>query len=402
MSSFSRRRLLQLSAAAGAAAFGAASCSARPATDQAAGAARLSSPTGVLGANFNGDPSIMTWAGLERAEATWVRGFAAMPDLDEGAPADNRAIKTLLEAVDRKYGAVLSLKFPYFPRSHDRIPRPGTEEMKKDLARVDKVLPEVMGEVDVLVIGNEPFIECPKADWTNGAINDFYETVAEHVIDYRAKNFPEGCKTVLYMGSLNHLDQPDEWINSGTDRWMKYVRDTPEIEGTDIHPHVDEPDGAQAYLDYVLPELGDKKFLVTEFSLVQLWKNHLTDKIPAAYAEKYGVPAGTEVWQVIRNALKQPFPKQRWYDLLRESPWFEDNKHYLSEQMAKFRATGKLAVATYGIGQDAAMSGDDFDAKSTPWLLNSLYASATVQPEPNGEAAPNYAWLEDFTRAQKS
>ena len=89
MSSYSRRRLLQLSAAAGAAAFGGASCSVRPATgptiDPAVGAVRLSSPVGVLGADFNGDPSIMTWAELERAGATWVRGFAAMPDLDEGA-----------------------------------------------------------------------------------------------------------------------------------------------------------------------------------------------------------------------------------------------------------------------------------------------------------------------------
>lgn len=400
MSSYSRRRLIQLSAA-GAAALGAASCGIRPAEKAAAGAARMSAPPGALGANFNGDPSIMTWSGLERAEATWVRGFAAMPELDDEAAADNRAVRTLLEAVDRKYGAVLSLKFPYFPDKHDRIPRPGSEEMKKDLARVDKVLPEVMGKIDVLVIGNEPFIECPKVDWTNGAINDFYETVAQHVIDHRAKNFPHGCKTVLHMGALNHLDQPDDWINSGTERWMTYVRDTPEIEGTDIHPHVDRPDGAQAYLDYVLPRLGDKKFLVTEFSLVHLWKDHLSDKIPAAYAEKYGVPAGTEIWQVIRNALNKAFPKQRWYDLLRDSPWFEDNKHYLSEQMAKFRATGKLAVATYGIGQDAAMSGDGFNAKSTPWLLNSIYASATVRPEPNGEAAPNYAWLEDFRRAQK-
>lgn len=101
MSSYSRRRLIQLSAA-GAAAFGAASCGIRPAENTAAGAARVSAPTGVLGANFNGDPSIMTWSGLERAEATWVRGFAAMPDLDDGAAADHRAVATLLEAVDRK------------------------------------------------------------------------------------------------------------------------------------------------------------------------------------------------------------------------------------------------------------------------------------------------------------
>lgn len=364
--------------------------------------AAINAPSGALGANFNGDPSIMTWEGLQAAEVTWVRGFAEMPDLDRQEPAANPAIRTLLEAVDRKFSTVLSLKFPYFPRSHDRIPRPGTAEMDEDLRRLDEVLPVVLDKVDILVIGNEPFIECPEADWTNGAINDFYETVAKHVIDHRAKNFPDGCKTELYMGSLNHLDEPGKWVNSGTDRWMRYVRDTPEIEGTDIHPHVAGPDGAQAYLDYVLPKLGGKKFLVTEFSLVQLWKNHLTDPVPAAYAREHGIPEDTRVWQVIRNALKEPFPKERWYAFLRANPWFENNKHYLSEQMAKFRATGKLAVATYGIGQDAAMSKADFGPDSTPWLLNSLYASVTIRRNPDGTAVPNYAWLEDFKKLQHS
>ncbi|SFS74319.1 hypothetical protein SAMN05660874_03066 [Saccharopolyspora flava] len=360
-------------------------------------------PNGALGANFNGDPSMMTWAQLREAEATWVRGFAAMPEFDEQEPAAHRAIKTLLEAGRRDLRTVLSLKFPYFPRDgHDRIPRPGTPEMDADLRRVDAVLSVVMDQVDILVIGNEPFIECPEDDWTNGAINDFYETIARHVIDYRTRNFPNGGKTVLHMGALNHLDEPGKWVNSGTDRWMRFVRETPEIAGTDIHPHVAAPDGARAYLDYVLPRLGDKRFLVTEFSLVHLWKDHLEDPVSTAYADEYEIPRDTPVWQVIRNALRDPFPKERWYAFLRTSPWFENNKHYLTDQMAEFRATGRLAVATYGIGQDEAMSGADFNAESTPWLLNSVYASATIRPGPDGSAVPNYAWLPEFKALQHS
>lgn len=408
-----RRRLLELSMAAGLTIFGTAACSTRPEGNaatlpdtKAGGAAQnvrqVNAPpaNGILGANFNGDPSIMSWDELQQAGATWVRGFAEMPDLDEQSAADNPAIKTLLQAADRKYGTVLSLKFPYFPRFHEQIPRPGTDAMKADLERLDKVLPEVMDKVDILVIGNEPFIECPEADRNNGAINDFYETVAHYVIQYRAKNFPDKSKTTLFMGALNYLDDP-QWTGPGADRWMKYVRDTPEIEGTDIHPHVAGPNGAQAYLDYVLPELGTKKFLATEFSLVHLWKDHLTDRVSAEYADKYKVPTDTQVWQVIKNALNERFPKERWYDFLRTSPWFENNKHFLSEQMATFRATGKLAVATYGVGQDAAMSGSDFTPDSTPWLLNSLFASATIKKNPDGTAVPNYAWIEEFKALQK-
>ncbi|MDA3629353.1 hypothetical protein OU415_28260 [Saccharopolyspora sp. WRP15-2] len=341
----------------------------------------------------------MTFGELETAGATWVRGFFAMPDADEGEPGEAPAISTLLQASARGYGTVLSLKFPSFPERGKPLPRPGTDAMNAELRRLDQVLPAVLDEVDVLVIGNEPFIECPHDDWNNGAINAFYEAVADHVIEYRAAHFPGGCRTALYMGALNHLEGPG-WTGAGTERWMTYVRDTPEIEGTDIHPHVASLADSDAYLDYVLPRLGpDKKFLVTEFSLVQLWEEHLTDRVAAEYAAKYGVPPGTRVWQVIKKALDEPFPQDRWYDFLRTSPWFENNKDYLRDQVRKFRATGKLAVATYGIGQDTAMS-SDFGPGKKPWLLNSLFASRSVQPLPDGTPAPNYAWLDEFKALQ--
>jgi hypothetical protein len=359
----------------------------------------LPPPNGVLGANFNGDPRVMTFGELETADATWVRGFYAMPDADKEEPANAPAISTLLQAGARGYGTVLSLKFPYFPRLEKPLPRPGTEAMTAELRRLDKVLPLVLDKVGILAIGNEPFIESPHEDWNNGVLNDFYETIARYVIEYRATHFPGGSKTTLYMGSLTDLDDPQQ-IGKGTERWLAYVRDTPEIEGTDLHPHVAAPAGVDAYLEYVLPLLGpDKKFLATEFSLVDFWQQHLTDRVSPEYARCYHVPADTEVWQVIKNALDKPFKQQRWYDFLRTSPWFENNKNFLRDQTQKFRDTRKLAVATYGVGQDAAMS-DEFSPDKKPWLLNSLFASRTVQALPDGSPAPNYAWLDQFKALQ--
>ncbi|MEV0084023.1 hypothetical protein [Saccharopolyspora sp. NPDC050642] len=406
MSPLPRRRLLQLSTAAGLAVFGAAACStpregqgnvyAQPLIPQVT----APPPNGVLGVNFNGDPHIMTFGELKTAEATWLRGFFAMPDAGKGKPADAPAISTLLQAGAHGYGTVLSLKFPYFPEREKPLPRPGTDAMNAELRRLDKMLPEVLNKVDILVIGNEPFIESPHDEWNNGAINAFYEAIADHVIKYRAAHFPDECKTRLYMGSLSHLDDP-EWTGEGTERWMAHVRNTPEIEGTDIHPHVADLHDADAYLDYILPRLGpDKKFLATEFSLVQLWEKHLTDRVSREYADKYDIPPDTRAWQVIKNALDRPFPQGRWYDFLRTSPWFENNKNFLHDQTQKFRATGKLAVATYGVGQDAAMS-NSFGPDKKPWLLNSLFASRTVQPLPDGTPAPNYAWLDEFKALQQ-
>ncbi|NIY67568.1 hypothetical protein [Streptomyces malaysiensis] len=104
-------------------------------------------------------------------------------------------------------------------------------------ARVDRVLHAVLDTVDVLAIGNEPFIESLPRDRRSGALNRFYETVAEHIVAYRKKHFPSRCRTRLYMGAFNHLDKPDG-RTAATDRWLSFTRRTQEIEGVDIHPHV--------------------------------------------------------------------------------------------------------------------------------------------------------------------
>jgi hypothetical protein len=402
---FSRRRLLGLSGAVGLAAMGATltGCGQSQggpgpasANESAAEPTRVTAPpaNGVLGANFNGDPRSMNFAELQNVSATWLRGFIPTSDVDQDAPENQPPIQTLLTASGSGYGTVLSLKFPYF---NQPIPTPGSPAMATELGRLDKVLPVVMNKVDILGIGNEPFIETQRKDWDR--INAFYETLAQHVIDYRDKHFGTTCKTQLYMGALNHLDQPD-WRTPATERWMTFVRNTPSIAGTDIHPHLPEPGADQAYLDYVLPRMrADQKFLATEFSLVLFWQKHLNDPVSTEFAARYGVQRGVPVWQVIKDAIDHPFPQQKWDDFLAMTPWFEGNKNYLQDQVQKFRKTGRLAVATYGVGQDAAMV-DKFGPKSTPWLLNSLFCPHTVQPGRDGLPGRNTTWVDEFRALQ--
>ena len=40
--------------------------------------------------------------------------------------------------------------------------------------------------------------------------------------------------------------------------------------------------------------------------------------------------------------------------------------------------------------------------EKTPWLINSVFAPATVRKNPDGSAAPNYAWIDDFKALQKN
>lgn len=207
-------------------------------------------------------------------------------------------------------------------------------------------------------------------------------------------------RTRLYMGALNRLDLPDR-RTPAAERWMTFVRQTPQLDGVDIHPHVPSPDAVQPFLDYILPRMRpDQTFLATEFSLVWYWRAHLSDPVTAGFTDRYGFPRGTLVWQVIKAAIDEPFPQQEWDDFLSGCPWYESNKHFLRDQVNRFRGTGQLAVAGYGFRQDVPMV-RNFGPTKPPWLLNSVFAPYTVQPGPDGLPGFGYAWIDDFRPATR-
>lgn len=394
-----RRRVLGLVGGAGLLAAGCESAGVGGSnTGNSAGTGRrTAAPQDVLGVNFNEQPRGMTTAVLDDLHTTWVRGFVPMPGLDSVPVSRQPAISTLLSFADSGYHTVLSLKFPYQDKP---LPQPGTSAMDAELARVDKVLGAVLDTVDILVIGNEPFIETRAQDRAT-LLNPFYEHIAAHVIAERTKRCGSHCRTRLYMGALNRLDGP-AWHTPAVDGWLAHVRATPEIHGVDIHPHVTALEKTKAFTGYVLPRIrSEQRFLATEFSLVHWWKQHWSDPVPVVYADRYGVPADTPVWQEVRDAAAHPVPQQQWRDLLMNSPWFASHKDYLTDQVEKLRATGRLAVATYGGLQGPAMV-RDIGPKTRPWLLNSLYANRTAQNSPDGEMAHNPAFFDAFRALQPS
>lgn len=169
----------------------------------------------------------------------------------------------------------------------------------------------------------------------------------------------------------------------------------------DIHPHVAAPADVQPFLDYVLPRLRkEQTFLATEFSLVHLWKQHMRDAVPAAYARRHHLAPDTPVWKVISEAIEHPMPEAQWHTFLRLSPWFEHHKHFLREQVGRFRDTGRLAVATYGVTQAAAMT-RNFGPDKTPWLLNSLYANRVARRAHSDLPARSYGFFDDFRALQR-
>ena len=347
---------------------------------------------GALGANFNEHYEDVDFTQLRQARDHWIRGFLPMPQVDPADPGAHRAITTTIEAGRQGFATILTLKFPM---KETGIPRAGTPAFARAVRKLDAVLPLVVGKVDILEIGNEPFIESSKRQW-NSDLNDFYEAMARRVIAYRAQHCPGACRTRLFMGALNRLNDPT-WRTAATDRWLAFARATPEIAGVDIHPHVHALGDTQPFLTYVLPRLRpDQTFIATEFSLVWHWGQHLGDRVPASFASRYGVSPDTKIWQEIAAAIAKPFPQREWDDLLTASPWFSAERNYLTDQMAMFRKTGRLAVATYGFRQGGSMTRHGFGPRSVPWLLNSVIASRTVQPHADGTAGTNPYWFAEF------
>src|SRR3546814_14051911 len=77
-------------------------------------------------------------------------------------------------------------------------------------------------------------------------------------------------------------------ISASTERWMAFVKATPEIDGVNIHPHIPAIQASKPFLDYILPRMRpEQHFIVTEFSLVWWWQRNMKGVVNPAFADKY-------------------------------------------------------------------------------------------------------------------
>lgn len=344
---------------------------------------------GALGANYNGSSYLLDPDLVRRAGANWVRAFVTVSWLDRVSDAANdRTVNALLRAHEDGLRVVMSLKFDMTDKD---IPAPGSPGAEVWIRRLNKLLPKVLNKVDILVIGNEPFRDT-KQEQRDGRLNAFHEAMAAHVIATRRRLFGDSSRTHLYMGALNGLQNQGQ-RTATVARWLDYVRRTPEIEGVDLHPHLMHAREAQAFLDYTLPRIRrEQTFLALEFSTTWWWQEHLRAPIPASFARRYNIRRDLQVWELVDRALRDPFPRAQWIDFLRSADWFVAEQNQLADQMKIFRDSGRLAVATYALTQQTGVPwGPDTD----PWILNGVFANATVENNRRGLIRWN-VWFPQF------
>ncbi|KAJ5975142.1 hypothetical protein N7481_008849 [Penicillium waksmanii] len=349
---------------------------------------------GALGANYNEKLIWIKHDELRRVNAKWIRGFIDMHQIDSHHQDQDPNMKALFRAIDAGFNAILSLKWNY--TSLD-FPASGSSELAAELNVLDRLLPLVLGKVDILVIGNEPFIEA-KLDQKNEHLNVFYETMARAVIEFRQKH-DDTMKTRLYMGALNRLDLPSKHT-SEIERFLHFIAVTPELDGVDIHPHMMTFDGHRSMLEYCLARIRpEQTFLATEFTMVWHWKAHMNDTVSSEFCAKYGLSPSTKNHEIISVAMQNPWPLEQWKEYLFNEPWYMQYQNFITDAMRLYRSTGRLAVATYSLCpmrmRKLPLKHDD-----TPWMLNGVYAPSTVRLREDGSRCENFPWAEEFRRAQ--
>lgn len=351
---------------------------------------------GALGANFNEHLTWMNHGELHQAQTTWVRGFIDMHQINATDLSADANIQSLLSARDAGFNTILSFKWNY---STTDFPPPGHPAHTAELDCLSNVLDLVMGQVDILVIGNEPYIE---AKQENHHLNTFYESMAEKVISSKQasqNNASHPKDTKLYMGALNRLDQPVKRTPSIA-RFLSYIASQPALSGVDLHLHMPNAEAHKKMLDYSLSFLRpDQTFLATEFSLIWHFKKHMGDPINASFAKKYNFPLGTKVHQLLSQGIQYPFPFEMWEEFLKGEPWYTCCVGFLENTMQLYRSTGRLEVATYGFcpmrfRKKAVELGD------TPWMLNGVFVGSMVRKKEDGGRYGNWPWMEEFVRAQ--
>lgn len=358
--------------------------------------ATADAPAQAVGVNFNGQFNHIDYDDLQRTKTTWVRGFIDFFEFynDPAKLDSDERIKKYLTLKDNGYKTILNIKWQYRGKP---FPAVDSEEMKNQKAFLAKIYDKVWAKTDIIVVGNEPFIESRKEDQTaNGPLVKFYRQMC-----IKTKNYRVGKENVpIYVGAFDNLYLESKRITA-VEELHAFAKNHDYMAGVDVHIHHSGIKQINSVFDYVTDKIrADQKILVTEYSLMKHWRSKMSENIPSSFASQYGYGSGMKNHEYIDFALKNPRPRPEWVDFLQQSYWFENRKYYIQNSYDRFKSYNKFHIATYAIRQSFPFN-KDFTANTDPWVINPLYVNRTVVSNPTtGQNQFNYSFIDDFRAIQ--
>lgn len=355
----------------------------------------------AIGVNYNESLHEISFGELSRSKTKWVRGFLdVFHHYDNNNLATSPRILQYQKLQAQGYKTILNLKFNFKTRPYPAV---NSTQWNAYITYIDRILDAVINYTDVIVVGNEPFIES-EASTYDEPLNAFYKAASIRVNDYmRGRNISKP----IFLGAIDNLYQANRQNEAGISKFLAYCKATPWIAGIDLHIHHSGNGEITTALNYVDNKIRtDQKIIITEYSLMKWWRANLTQPLSAAFSNAanasasdqiFPPPAGiTQNWQYIDYALKNPRPVQEWNAFHQHTTWLENRKDYLCNSFKLFKANPKFWIATYAMRQSYPLD-KDFTATTDPWVLNSLFAGRAVELLPNGEAQGRYAYFDQFS-----
>lgn len=354
------------------------------------------------GVNYNESLEKIDNRELDLTGTKWVRGFLEVFQLydQRNALDQNERINKYLTLKDSGYNTWINLKFNFKTRPY---PAAKSAEWNAYLDFVEVVLAKIMSKTDVLVVGNEPFIESENKDYDTSLLL-FYQDVLERVNLYFSKN---NIKKPIFLGATENIYTSNRQNNTAVNKFIDLAKQTPFVAGFDVHIHHTKLDEIDASLNYVSQRIRpEQKILISEFSLMKYWKEQLIKPISPAFileANKSktdkveSVPAEIKLnHEYINYALKNPRSAEEWSAYLQFSDWHELQKNYMCESFKRFKANPKFYLSAYAVRQSYPLDAE-FNDTVDPWIMNSLIVARTVELK-NGYGQPRYAFVEQFKK----
>ncbi|OYX26652.1 MAG: hypothetical protein B7Z06_05290 [Flavobacteriales bacterium 32-35-8] len=350
----------------------------------------------TIGLNFNEQLQFVDIPQISATNTDWVRGFVEFFQLYENRELLNtdERITKFLTLKPSGFKTVLSLKFQF--RGID-YPAPNSQELNDYLDYMDVVLDRIWNGTDIIIVGNEPFIETDEVDFGDNMYN-FYVKASERVKAYSDAH----TEKPIFFGAFDNMYQDRRRNLPVLNGLLEYSKNTAWISGVDMHIHHNNYNEMISAIDFVNTRIReDQKIIISEYSLMKHWRDNLNGFIPATFASQYSYPSTWRNYQYIDSALKAPKTRAEWVDFLSKSDWFESRKHYLLETYQDiFTTYDKFFLATYAFRQ-AYPFNTDFTSNTDPWVLNGIYVNRSVEPNPNtGQFQFNYSFIDDFRIVQ--
>jgi hypothetical protein len=366
----------------------------------AGGAILVTDTSRYIGVNYNESLNEIRSGELSRSKTKWVRGFIdVFYHYDNDNLSTSPRITEYLKLKDQGCKTCLNLKYNFQTRPYPAL---NSADWNKYIIYIDQVLDRVIQKTDVIVVGNEPFIESPANTWDE-PLNSFYQALATRVNNYLIAH---GIKRPVLLGSFDNMYQNNRQSNAGIIKLLAWCKATSWIAGIDLHIHHNNNPEITSAMDFVKDRIrADQKIIITEYSLMKWWRENLTtditsEFIAAANANSndniFPPPAGIiKCWQYIDYALKNPRKKEEWNAFNKYTPWLEVRKGYLCNSFKIFKSYPAFWFATYAVRQSYPLNAD-FTSTTDPWVLNALFTARSVELLPNGEAESRYFYFDQF------